>query len=83
MRAMRAYRPQPYHGRVLFFRAAERRAGRDPLDPERPWRALAADIIVEQVPGNHLTMHVPPHVDILAQRLSVHLADALHVRAAP
>ncbi len=72
--ALYAYRPQPYAGRMLFFRAQERRPG-DPPRPEIAWIDLAqggCDVLL--VPGNHETMHEPPHVLNMAERLRRHLA---------
>ncbi|MFP5287320.1 MAG: thioesterase domain-containing protein, partial [Thermoanaerobaculia bacterium] len=72
--ALYAYAPRPYAGRMLFFRAQERRAG-DPPRPEIAWIDLAqggCDVLL--VPGNHETMHEPPHVLSMAERLRSHLA---------
>jgi thioesterase domain-containing protein len=78
--ALYAYRPRPLDGRVLFFRAAERRRV-DPPRPELPWIELArggAETVV--VPGDHESMHKPPHVETMAR----HLADRLEAaRRAP
>ncbi|MGH9363033.1 MAG: thioesterase domain-containing protein, partial [Thermoanaerobaculia bacterium] len=79
--ALYAYAPQPWEGRLLFFRAEERRPG-DPPRPELPWIELArggAEVVI--VPGNHLTMHEPPHVAVMARHLWRALAlsrDARH-----
>lgn len=70
MKAMFDYMPQPYLGRIVYFRALERRAGVDPPHPERPWIDLAlGGIEIHQVGGNHISMNFPPHVDTLAQIL--------------
>jgi thioesterase domain-containing protein len=67
--ALFAYDLQAYDGRALFFRAVERRP-QDPARPELPWIDLATGgIEIHVVPGNHATMHEPPHVRILAERL--------------
>ena len=69
VQAVLSYRPEPYAGRVTFFRAAERRPA-DPPHPEVAWIGLAAEgAEVHVVPGNHGTMYLPPHVDALASRL--------------
>jgi acyl transferase domain-containing protein/surfactin synthase thioesterase subunit len=73
--AMRAYRPEPYPAAAVFFRARERRP-RDPVEPDRGWRRFLADRLwLEIVPGNHLTMHEPPHVTELADRLNRYVID--------
>ncbi|HEX7184605.1 MAG TPA: amino acid adenylation domain-containing protein [Thermoanaerobaculia bacterium] len=67
--ALFAYELRAWDGPVLFFRARERRDG-DAQRPEQPWIDLAgggAEIHV--VPGNHATMHDPPHVQAMAARL--------------
>ncbi|HMG22553.1 MAG TPA: hypothetical protein VK607_14570, partial [Kofleriaceae bacterium] len=73
--AMRAYRPQPYGAAAVYFRARERRP-RDPVEPDRGWlRYLEDRLWLEIVPGNHLTMHEPPHVAELAARLNRYVID--------
>jgi thioesterase domain-containing protein len=67
--ALYRYAPRPFPGRLLFFRARERRPI-DPPRPELPWIELAEDgIEVALVPGNHETMHAPPQVERMAARL--------------
>ena len=63
------YVPRPYPGRMLFFRAQERRPI-DPPRPELPWIELArGGIEIRLVPGDHETMHAPPHVRPVAECL--------------
>jgi thioesterase domain-containing protein/acyl carrier protein len=67
--ALYAYRPVPLDTRVLFFRAAERRTV-DPPRPELPWIELGrggTETVV--VPGDHESMHRPPHVAEMAGHL--------------
>jgi amino acid adenylation domain-containing protein len=72
--ALFAYELRAWESPVLFFRARERRPG-DPLRPEEPWVDLAAGgIEIHVVPGNHATMHEPPHVQAMAARLERRLA---------
>jgi amino acid adenylation domain-containing protein len=67
--ALFRYAPRAWPGRLLFFRARERRAI-DPPRPELPWIELAeAGTEVVLVAGNHETMHEPPHVLRTAERL--------------
>ncbi len=64
--AVRAYRPLPYGGRVLFFKAAERPPG-DSWDLSCGWRDLVTgDFQVYEVPGDHRSMFLEPNVEILA-----------------
>jgi thioesterase domain-containing protein len=68
--ALFTYVPRPWSGRMLFFRAEERRPA-DPPRPELPWIELArGGIEIRLVPGNHETMHVPPHAASMAGRLA-------------
>ncbi|HEX5760628.1 MAG TPA: non-ribosomal peptide synthase/polyketide synthase [Thermoanaerobaculia bacterium] len=70
------YTPQPYPGALLFFRAAERRPVDDP-HPELHWPPLAGDgVEVLFVPGTHESMHEPPNVRAIAQRLRRRLREA-------
>ncbi len=78
--AMLAYRPRAYDGALLFFRARTRRPG-EPLHPERAWIDLAGDgVEVRVVPGDHDSLHQPPHAEALARaindRLEAKLATA-------
>src|SRR6202035_2018629 len=67
--ALYEYQPRTYPGEMLCFRARERRANDRPR-PELPWIELAAGgCEVHLVPGNHQTMHEPPHVRCMAERL--------------
>ncbi|HEY9762642.1 MAG TPA: AMP-binding protein, partial [Trichocoleus sp.] len=68
--AQAAYRyvPQPYSGRITLFRAAEQ-ADAIAQDETLGWRALANDIQLHPVPGNHLSLLKQPHVQTLAQKL--------------
>jgi hypothetical protein len=62
-RAWRAYRPLPYPGRLVVFRAAEQPEwpGCRFDDPTLGWGALARDgVEVRDVPGDHLTHFFNP-----------------------
>jgi thioesterase domain-containing protein/acyl carrier protein len=74
--ALFAYALRSYDRPVLFFRARERRPG-DPLRPEEPWIDLAAGgIEIHVVPGDHATMHEPPHVQTMAAWLERRLSTS-------
>jgi thioesterase domain-containing protein/malonyl CoA-acyl carrier protein transacylase len=67
--ALYDYVPRPWPGRLLYFRAEQRRAV-DPPRPEIPWIELArGGVEILLVPGDHQTMHEPPHVQAMADRL--------------
>jgi thioesterase domain-containing protein len=72
--ALFAYRPEPREGRLIFFRAREKRPG-EPPRPEMPWIELApGGTEVVLVPGNHATMHDPPGAEVMARYLEPRLA---------
>ncbi|HYO17028.1 MAG TPA: acyltransferase domain-containing protein, partial [Thermoanaerobaculia bacterium] len=75
--ALLAYEPRPWPGRMTFFRAEERRPD-DPPRPELAWIELArggCDVLL--VPGTHESMHEPPHVQVMAERLKSALEGKL------
>ncbi len=76
-RAMRAYEPRRYEGPILFVKASERRERYDPSSPESAWLARCGELEMVTCPGNHLTMHEPPHVAVLARILGTRLQLAL------
>ncbi|MGD8277159.1 MAG: amino acid adenylation domain-containing protein [Gemmatimonadota bacterium] len=73
--ALSEYRPQPYEGRIVLFRALMQ-----PLfgshDRAKGWRLLAkGPFEIRFVPGNHLGMLQEPHVASLARELAAALAE--------
>jgi phthiocerol/phenolphthiocerol synthesis type-I polyketide synthase D len=79
------YRPGPYHGRAVLLRADDPHPLTTALDPRYlrddltlGWDAFLSELEVFRVPGDHLSMIDPPHVDVVARRLTEQLA----VRAA-
>jgi thioesterase domain-containing protein len=76
LQALRSYTPRSYSGRVVFFVATERNAFAF-VNPHLGWMNLAlGGVSVHEVPGNHITMNLPPNIDVLAGRLAPHLAEA-------
>lgn len=74
--AMRNYIPQTYPGRIIFFRANEQNEV-NPKNPELPWIDVATGgVEVREVPGNHITMNYPPHVQVMVEQLRVYLDEA-------
>jgi thioesterase domain-containing protein len=70
--AVRAYEPQPFETRLVYVRAA---AG---LGDDATWARLAlggAEVL--EAPGNHLSMHFPPHAETLGARLRECVDSAL------
>jgi phthiocerol/phenolphthiocerol synthesis type-I polyketide synthase D len=71
-RAMSHYHPGPYDGRVLLLCSEEASSA------DRGWAPLlGARLEVVDVPGIHDTVLTPPNVDVLAEKLSKALADAV------
>jgi amino acid adenylation domain-containing protein/FkbM family methyltransferase len=79
LRALQSYCPEPYAGRIAFFRSTEeetataeewREAGGDPDDPVRGWNRLSLQPVeLHQVPGHHVTMVNDPLAATLAEAL--------------
>ncbi|QLE54107.1 amino acid adenylation domain-containing protein [Nostoc sp. TCL26-01] len=72
LKATYAYVRQPYPGKVTIFRAKEKHIMAP--DPTLVWVELfsvmaAKDIRIIDVPGNHYSFVLQPHVQVLAQRL--------------
>jgi thioesterase domain-containing protein len=89
---MLRYAPGQYDGRVTLI-AAEQSLEEDPafvrfdeaseteapseVDSSHGWAALASEVDVHVVPGNHFTMMREPFVEALAERLSVCINETL------
>jgi thioesterase domain-containing protein len=73
LRAMRAYNPPTYPGKLHFFLARDR----DEFNAQTPahgWIGLAEQgIEIYTVPGNHITMNQEPNVQHLANHLQRYL----------
>ncbi len=70
--ALRAYRPAPYAGRVVLFRATERPVE---LDPAMGWRGLLdGHLEVQPLPGDHYSLLQGPGAAALAAALARALA---------
>jgi len=63
-RATLRYVPQPYPGKITLFRV------QGPGDPALGWDRWAQEgVEVHEVPGEHSSMVLDPHVQVLAERL--------------
>ncbi|HEY9850994.1 MAG TPA: beta-ketoacyl synthase N-terminal-like domain-containing protein [Leptolyngbyaceae cyanobacterium] len=77
--AMQNYIPRTYAGRIIFFRATEQNEV-NAKNPELPWIDVASGgVEVREVPGNHITMNYPPHVQVMAKQLRVYIDEARHL----
>jgi len=73
--AVRSYRPRPYEGDAVLFKAAP--YAWMPQDVQEGWRNLIlGDLEIRSIPGNHDTLLDEPHVLTVAETLS----DCLDVR---
>jgi amino acid adenylation domain-containing protein len=76
VRALRAWRPQPYSGSAVLFRATERMPG-STTDPVARWSELVTgDLEVEDAEGNHYSILRGPRAFALAERLRERLGRA-------
>jgi phthiocerol/phenolphthiocerol synthesis type-I polyketide synthase D len=76
-RVAERYRPAPYSGEVVLFRARQPHPLTTELDPRylRTDRALGWDrycsnLVIHDAPGDHISMVDPPNVDVVAARIS-------------
>ena len=68
LRALATYRPPPYPGEVVLFRAGERRPAGE-LDATMGWGGLAGGLHVLDLPGDHYSLLRAPAVAALAAAL--------------
>ena len=65
-----AYRPEAYPYGVTVFQATSL-GGKYDADPSMGWRVLAAGgVEVHKIPGEHLELLRPPHVQVLAAKIN-------------
>lgn len=78
LRALTAYRPQPYDGRIVLFRSESATA----RHPTNGWEGIAGEPIETcSVSGDHYTMLAAPHVVHLAGILGACIERALRAEA--
>ena len=70
-RALAAYRPGRYDGEITFFSATRR----DPAIFAEFARVTGCRFELVMVPGDHLSMLEPPHVDVLARELRARISS--------
>jgi thioesterase domain-containing protein/acyl carrier protein len=81
LRATRNYALHLYPGRITFFKASETLDGTS-ADPTMGWSEWASGgVDVKIVPGNHANMMYPPHVEVLAEKLTACLNEAQSMEA--
>ena len=72
--AVGSYRPRPYAGRVMFFRAASRPGGHV-WDFSTGWRSLVkGEFEVQEISGDHRSIFSEPHVIDIAKSMTKYLS---------
>ena len=72
--ALVRYRPRPYGGRVTLFRSRLHSPFLG-LGRAMGWDKVArGGVAIESLPGGHMSILAPPHVDVLARKLRAVLA---------
>ncbi|MFF8193557.1 hypothetical protein ACF05L_22535 [Streptomyces bobili] len=82
-RAGERYRPRPYEGHVVLYRAQEAQPLTTALDPrylrseaDLGWAPLSPSLEVVPVQGDHLSLIDTPFVEVIAEHLTQALDDA-------
>ena len=72
--AFKSYKPQPYPGRAVLFRAMDE-SHFSTLDK---WKdLLVGGLDIYDIPGDHLSILQEPNVPLLAEKMKVHIDRAL------
>ncbi|MEG4318851.1 MULTISPECIES: amino acid adenylation domain-containing protein [unclassified Microcoleus] len=72
--AFNNYRPQPYPGRAILFRAMDE----SHFSTLENWNELLlGGLDIYDIPGNHLSILQKPNVHLLAEKMRVHIDRAL------
>ncbi len=74
--AFSRYEPQPYPGEIMLVQSSEWPIG-PYFDFQLGWKDLVRGIEFHSVPGDHPSMFSEPVVNLLAEKLSVHLAQEI------
>jgi thioesterase domain-containing protein len=70
--ALRTHLPSDYQGKVLLLRAGDAAAQGAPRS-DLGWKRVAARVEIQEIPGDHYSIIVEPHVQTLAQHLEAYL----------
>ncbi|MCC3466498.1 MAG: amino acid adenylation domain-containing protein [Microcoleus sp. PH2017_06_SFM_O_A] len=72
--AFNSYKPQPYPGRAVLFRAKDE----SHFSTLENWKDLAVGgLDIYDIPGDHLSILQEPNVPVLAEKMKVHIDRAL------
>jgi thioesterase domain-containing protein len=66
--ALKRYVPTFFPGEITLFLASDLRIAASAYAPLE-WRNMAAQVNLEKMPGDHLSMLEEPNVQVLAERL--------------
>src|SRR5204863_10221288 len=73
-KAIQRYRPRAYPGQIKLIVPIEQPPDFDHDAAPQCWRALAGGgLEVRETPGNHTSMFVEPHIQVLAAQLRTYL----------
>lgn len=72
--AFKSYKPQPYPGRAVLFRAKDE----SHFSTLENWKdLLVGGLDIYDIPGDHLSILQEPNVPLLAEKMKVHIDRAL------
>jgi acyl transferase domain-containing protein/thioesterase domain-containing protein/NAD(P)-dependent dehydrogenase (short-subunit alcohol dehydrogenase family)/acyl carrier protein len=75
------YRPRPYDGAVLLFRARMIDEIYSHMGPALGWRELIPNLEIIEVPGGHDSLVLEPNVQVLTAQLARAIAGVVEKRA--
>lgn len=78
--AFSRYEPQPYPGKIVLFQSSEWPKG-PYFDFELGWKDLVGGIESYAIPGDHPSMFLEPHVNLVAEKLRSHLEETVPHRS--
>jgi thioesterase domain-containing protein/acyl carrier protein len=82
--ARKGYRPQPYDGDIVLFRAVTRYDPAYAMDEFLGWRDITqGSLDVYDIPGDHYTMLNPPNVELLVEKLRPYLPATSGTNSVP
>jgi amino acid adenylation domain-containing protein len=72
---LKLYRPEPYSGRVVFYRAEAQ--GLFTASSYKGWEQICSSLDVYTIPGNHNTMMNKPNVRYLTEKIDSELRKSI------
>ena len=68
---LQTYKPEPYPGRVIFYRAEAQ--GLFTFSLDKGWKSICDSLDIQTIPGNHVNMMQKPYVRFLAEKINSEL----------